>query len=288
MSPVRSTGCGFALILVISCATLRLPAEKRCAPSGIPNPATPNVADHNEGVTMHATTRHLTTLPALDLTWVRSALLGLATELEGGPAVGLVDAAVELAAVLEVATELVGELDVQISAGREEIAAIDAHRAGRELVTTERPALTRRVVPWQLRRQALAWLYRPYTADPEGLQALSEALDAAALQAHSEACRLHGADGVSVLVRRRLARIAQHALLDLRSHQDTLDRARRCLRNLETVRRALSGEAIRARPRPLVRRAPDPIRAAARAVVPYAAREAALNWLWQPHIEVAA
>lgn len=237
---------------------------------------------------MHATTPHTATLPDLDLHWVRSALRGLASELEGGPAVGLVDAAVELAAVLEVATELVRDLDLRIHAAREEIAAIDADRADRELLVSERPALTRRVVPWQLRRQALAWLWRPYTADPQGLGALTEALDAAALQAHSEACRVHGAAAVSLLVRRRLGRIAEHALLDLRSHQDTLDRAHRCLRNLETVRRALSGEAIRARPRPLVRRAPDPIRAAARAMVPYAAREAALNWLWQPHLEVAA
>ncbi len=223
----------------------------------------------------------------IDLNWSHRSLQDLAVAIEQGEPANLADLAAELAAVLEVSAELVGELDLEIAEVREEIAVIDADRAGRELVAADKPSMSRRMLPWQVRRTALAWLWRPYTADPEGLGALREALDAAAMAAHREACRAHAAVAISPLLQRRLVRLAERAFADLRSHRRTLERARRCQHNLETVRRALSGEVIDRRPRPLVRRAPDPLRAAARAVVPYEVREAALNWLWEPHLAAA-
>ena len=148
--------------------------------------------------------------------------------------------------------------------------------------------LSRRLVPWQLRRQALAWVWRPYTVDPRGLTALAEYLEGAALDAHREATRLHGAAGAAPLVRQRLLSLARGALTELRSSRATVLRATRCVDNLDTVRRALAGEVVARRPLPLEVRAPDPFRAAARAVVPLAAREAALSWLWEPHLRASA
>jgi len=211
--------------------------------------------------------------------------------LDTGPAVAVADVLVEIAALLEMAGEVPREVAARLAAERKAIELLDAERSRRNGRSSVRPTDVRsmaRLLPWELRRQARGWVWRPYTAEVPGLGALAEALDAHALAVHRAMLGTRGASGVAPAVVAGVRAHARAALADVDSHVGTQVRAQRCLSNLLELRGALIGEPLTRRPAALAEHAPDAMRAAARTLVPLGAREAALHWFWHPHVPVDA
>ena len=218
-------------------------------------------------------------------------LTRLLEALDTGPAAAVGDVLVEIAALLELAGEVPREVASRLDAERRAIESLDDQRSRRTGRSSTRPTDVRsmaRLLPWELRRQARGWVWRPYTAEVPGLATLAEALDAHALAVHRAMLGTRGASGVTPAVVKGVRAHARAALADVESHISTRVRAQRCLSNLVELRGALVGEPLSRRPAALEEQAPDAVRAAARALVPLGAREAALQWFWHPHVPVNA